>query len=244
MAVTQSEIGEAKPAAAGLFPSTLWSVVSGAVAAEPAHAEEALARLCELYREPILRWFRRAGLSAEDAQDESQAFLARHFAGQRLSHFERREARFRSWLLTCLRRQLADRIRRIRGEEVPLDSPDAPEFPASESSVALDLDRDVARAIHDRVLARLLSGWATSSPEVGRQLALLLFSDVQAGAYEALAPGLGMAPRELKRRVFEFRNDYAVAFHAEVRQIALPGDDEAEMRHLLALVPRSPDSPT
>lgn len=239
MTVTESEGCGPKPVAAGLFPSTLWSVVSGAVAADPERAELALARLCELYQDAITSWFRRAGLSPQDAKIESQNFLVHHFAGGRLKNFQRREARFRSWLLTCLRRQLADRGRRKTGDEVSLDSPDTPELPAPDSAEAVDLDRDVAAAIHERVMVSLRSSLPASPPDLGRHLSRLLFSELKAGEYETLGPQMGLTPRELKRRVFEFRNDYAVAFHGEVRQIALPGDDEGEMRYLLALVPRT-----
>jgi len=72
------------------FPNTLWSAVVGAMDANQTRAAESLARLCELYRVPILNWFRRAGLSPAEAEDQTHNFLARHFSGGRLRHFERR----------------------------------------------------------------------------------------------------------------------------------------------------------
>jgi len=232
-----SEISQPRPEprAQELFPNTLWSAVVGATDPNQARAEESLARLCELYRVPILNWFRRAGLSPAEAEDQTHNFLARHFSGGRFRHFERRQARFRSWLLVCLRRQLVDRARAAGPLLEPLEHAEDSMPPEAEAD---DLDRDVARTVHQRALFLAQAAWSPDRLELFRILTSFLFADPQSGAYAHTAEQYQLPARQVKAEMFKLRHDYSVAFHGEVRQICLPGDDEAEMKHLLALVPR------
>jgi len=220
----------------GGFPNTLWTEVLRATGADSSRAAAALTRLCEAYRDPIVHWFRRAGLSPADAEDQAQRFLTKHFSGGRLKNFEPRpSSRFRSWLLTCLRRQLWDLRHPGRPAIEDISTMDPP---ASDSDGAAELDREVAQVVHCRALRAAESRWSPQRQTLFGQLVPFLLADPETGAYQRLAPRLGMRPSQVKRAVLDLRHDYSVAFHAEIRQICLPGDDEAEMRHLLPLVAR------
>src|SRR6185436_10205764 len=50
------------------FPTTQWTVIVEAVSSNPERAIEALNRLCGLYRQPIVNWFKRKDFY-EDPED-------------------------------------------------------------------------------------------------------------------------------------------------------------------------------
>lgn len=223
------------PETAGVFPLTLWTEVVRATVSDPQKAATALAKLCEIYRTPIINWFRRSGLSAADAEEQCQRFLVRHFGGERLHHFERRETRFRGWLVTCLKRQLIDFDRSNPPLTEPLDGRD---FPAPTNEESIGVDGDVAKVIHRHSLEAIRSTWSKKAP-LFDELVQFLLADPEGGEYRSVGERMGLRPSQIKRAVFELRHDYSVAFHREVRQICLPGEDEEEMRYLLKLVPRT-----
>ena len=218
------------------FPNTLWSAVLHALDDDQTRSLQALERLCHHYRPAIQNWFRRAGLTGAEADDQAQQFIARHFGPDGLLHFRPSGARFRAWLLVCLRHQWIDHHRRRDPELEPLDDLELPD-PNAASPDGLELDRDIARVMDQHAMAATAQLWQDRSKPF-HALSRFLFINPEPGEYARLAHELGMSANQVKSQVFQLRNDYAVAFHAEVRQICLPGDDAGEMRHLLALVPR------
>ena len=96
------------------FHTTHWSVVLAAKG-DDSKARAALSELCQTYREPILRYIERTirtdashrygGRSAEDLAHD---FLARLLEGKMFEHFQRREGRFRAYLLGAVRHFVAN----------------------------------------------------------------------------------------------------------------------------------------
>ena len=70
-------------------------------------ASRALAALCENYWFPLYAFVRRAGYSAEDAQDLTQEFFVRLLAENYLAVADRQRGRFRSFLLGAMKHFLA-----------------------------------------------------------------------------------------------------------------------------------------
>lgn len=110
------------------FPDTLWSAVLHALENDHNRSRQALERLCQHYRPAIQNWFRRAGLTDVEADDQTQQFIARHFGPNGLQHFRPSGARFRSRLLVCLRHQWIDLHRRREPDSEPLDDLDRTEL--------------------------------------------------------------------------------------------------------------------
>ena len=74
----------------------------------PDEARQALATLCESYWYPLYAYVRRSGHSPHDAQDLTQAFFAKLLEKDYLLNIRREGGRFRSFLLTALKRFLAN----------------------------------------------------------------------------------------------------------------------------------------
>ena len=74
---------ERLPARGDRFATTHWSMVVSAGRGRSPEASRALATLCENYWFPLYAFVRRAGHSAEDAQDLTQEFF-RPLVGQEL----------------------------------------------------------------------------------------------------------------------------------------------------------------
>ena len=83
----------------------VWEAARG----NEAQSAEALGQLCVLYREPIRSWLLRSGAHPDAVEDMTQQFIEHLLAGNRLQRVERRETKFRTFLIECLRRQ-------VRGE--------------------------------------------------------------------------------------------------------------------------------
>lgn len=91
----------------GRFETTRWSVVLRA-RGEAGDAREALEQLCRTYRPPVLAFVLRRGYAADVAEDLTQAFFTRFLERAWHSSADPRRGRFRSFLLTALKRFLID----------------------------------------------------------------------------------------------------------------------------------------
>ena len=102
---------EPLPKRADRFATTHWSMVLSAGRSRSREADRALATLCENYWFPLYAFVRRAGHSAEDAQDLTQEFFVRLLAKNYLATADRQRGRFRSFLLGAMKHFLANQER-------------------------------------------------------------------------------------------------------------------------------------
>lgn len=91
----------------GRFETTRWSVVLRA-RGEAGEARAALEQLCRIYRPPVLAFVRFRGYAADAAEDLTQAFFTRFLERAWYSSADPQRGRFRSFLLTALKRFLID----------------------------------------------------------------------------------------------------------------------------------------
>lgn len=91
----------------GRFETTRWSVVLRA-RGEAGEARAALEQLCRTYRPPVLAFVRFRGYGADAAEDLTQAFFTRFLERAWYSSADPERGRFRSFLLTALKRFLID----------------------------------------------------------------------------------------------------------------------------------------
>src|SRR4051794_21302053 len=82
-----------------VFRTTRWNVVRHAQEGDCNAAREGLERLARIYWYPLYAYGRRQGLKEEDAQDLTQAFLARLLTEHGLQSVDPAKGRFRSFLL-------------------------------------------------------------------------------------------------------------------------------------------------
>jgi RNA polymerase sigma factor (sigma-70 family) len=220
---------------APLFPDTLWPLVLAAKASDPAKAQAAISELCHIYRKPIVNWLRGYGCK-EDAEDMASAFIIRWHERNHLINFNRKEdVKFRSFLLTCLRRFVKDeraKPRAVRRNEgiapVPLEDEDVPQ----EAELARELDRAIAMSMHERVSAAL----AKHNPGRFEELRRLLFGLDRSISYSEVGSRLGISEGAVKAAVARLRDAYYETFRTEAAQIARPGELDEEIQYLLGLL--------
>jgi len=212
-------------------------------------AQAALATLCETYWYPLYAYVRRVGYTAEDAQDLTQGFSAVLLEKRYVNAADRERGRFRSFLLTALRRFLAKEHDRAHaqkrgGKRKPMSL----DLASGESRYALEPSHDVTpEAIHQRrwaltvldtVLARLRQAYADAGKaEVFDGVKAFLTGEAGAPPYAQVARDLGMSEGAVKVAVHRLRRRYRDRLRSEVaRTVADPGAVEDELRHLLAVL--------
>lgn len=90
------------------FHTTRWSIVLASQSDKSADALKCLATLCEQYWPPIYAFVRYRGHREQDAQDLTQSFFARVLEKNWLASADQQQGRFRTFLLTALKRFLAN----------------------------------------------------------------------------------------------------------------------------------------
>ena len=145
---------ERLPARGDRFATTHWSMVVSAGVGRSPEAGRALATLCENYWFPLYAFVRRAGYSAEDAQDLTQEFFARLLAQRFLAKADRQKGKFRSFLLAALKHFLADQWDRAHAQKrgggqtvISFDSLDAETRYRLEPASRSDAREDVREAM-------------------------------------------------------------------------------------------------
>ena len=141
-----------------LFNTTHWSLV-GSAASE---GDASLEALCQQYWQPVYVVARRAGHDVETAKDLTQGFFAKLLEQQWLKVADQEKGRFRTFLVTALKRYMVDEWRKERaakrggGQEVlQIDEEFAEQVEVSDSSPDALFDRHWALALLDTALARL-----------------------------------------------------------------------------------------
>jgi RNA polymerase sigma factor (sigma-70 family) len=171
---------------------------------------------------------RRLGHGVEDAQDLTQEFFGRLIEKNYIQTADARKGTFRSFLLTALKRFLAnewDRAnRQKRGggrEMISLDDQHAESRHLAESSDAMTpekaFDRRWAITLLGQVLNRLQAEFAGAGKgKVFEELKVFLTGEKSPSPYAQIAGRLEMAEGTLKVTVHRLK--------ATLRRIAAPGD--------------------
>jgi len=230
------------------FPPTLWTVVFEATQSDPEKSARALGRLCEVYHQPILAWLLRRGVPADEAQDVAQGFVQFLLEKNRLEHFKRGEARFRSFLLKCLKGYQRDEWRRCHAEKrgggqepVDLDETD----PGAAVEVDKILDLDCAKASHHGAMHKLAAEKYARPPHASRFaiLRLLIWGADEDASYADIGARLQMTTNHVKKAVHDLRHDYHKAFRGVVAESVKPELVDEETRYLLTLLAESGEAP-
>jgi DNA-directed RNA polymerase specialized sigma24 family protein len=235
----QSDAGSA-------FPATLWTVVQQARHEETAPALEALHALCVQYQRAIHAWFQRSRpgwISPARAEEWAQDFLLFMQEKNPFRRLERRESRFRSFLVSCLKNFLKDKIDVERAAKRGGDTEhvDISELQVSGNSEALDqmLDAEFARELHERTLQRVEAEWARKGMAQRYDVLKSQILGQAERSYEELAAALGLTSNHVKKIVFDLREAYYENFRQEVAQTVPDARTlDEEMRYLIGLLPR------
>jgi RNA polymerase sigma factor (sigma-70 family) len=228
------------------FPTTLWTVVLRAGRDEPAHAQAALAQLCQGYWYPLYSFIRRRGHSPHDAQDLTQEFFAHLLEKHGLGGVDPKHGRFRTFLLASLKNFLANdwdkahALKRGGGQSiVSLERGSAESRYRLEPSHDLTPDRHFERQWAMTLLDQVLTLLRDEYHSEGKGDLFEQLKPVLAGAPEAyadIAARLRRSEGAIKVAVHRMRRRYRELARALVAETVGDGEVEDELHHLLAML--------
>ncbi len=220
------------------FRPTLWTLVLRA----KGHSRDALEDLIRTYWKPVYVYIRRWGYPSEEAKDLSQGFFADLLERDFLKGVSREKGRFRTFLLTVLKRYLINESERKRAQKrgggkaaLSLDYARAERdfsfMPATDETPERSFNRQWALEAIARALQLL-----------GKEMDPATFEAIKphlAGgpAYEETAKKLAMSVTQLNNFIHRTRKRYREILRAEVAG-SLSNSEEAdeEVRNLLDAV--------
>ena len=176
------------------FHTTRWTLVRQAAGGDEPAAAQALSALCESYWYPVYAYIRRSGKGPHDAEDLTQGFFAGLLERRILAEANPEKGSLRSFLLTCVRRYVADHhdrdMAQKRGAAVLVSfDPDR-----AEDTYASD---PVDHLAPDRLFQRR---WALTLLDHTFDLLRQEYTaDGKAALFETLSPFLGFGPDPEKR---------------------------------------------
>jgi DNA-directed RNA polymerase specialized sigma24 family protein len=234
---------------AAAFATTHWSVVLAAGRGESPRAAEALEQLCGTYWYPLYACVRRQGYGPDDAEDLTQEFFARLLASDYLARADPHSGKFRSFLLTGLKRFLCDqwdkahRLKRGGGQRViSFDQQSAEERyrlePTDQLTPERLFERSWAATLLERAAARLRDEYlAAGKAELFHQLTEFRLDVPEQRAYATVAAELGLGESALKSAIHRLRQRHLQLVRDEIAQtVAEPAEVDEEIRYLLGVI--------
>ncbi|GAT33543.1 RNA polymerase sigma-70 factor, ECF subfamily [Terrimicrobium sacchariphilum] len=222
-------------------------VKAGTGAATEAH--HALSHLCQIYWYPLYSFARRTGHSPDDAEDLTQEFFLRLLEGEWVASADRTRGRFRTFLLTAMKRFLANEWHRAhaqkRGGHLPILSLDEESAetrfsrePAHTASPDILYERNWALALLENVLCRLEDDLSREGKTAWADiLRPLLTSGRGEIDYAATASQLGISEGAARVAVHRLRQRYRQLIRSEVAETVGSEDEvDEELRHLFQVL--------
>jgi DNA-directed RNA polymerase specialized sigma24 family protein len=226
------------------FQPTRWSLIQR-VQDGGADGAAALSDLCAAYWFPLYGWARRAGMSAEDAEDVVQGFFCDVLRKELFAKADLTKGRLRTFLLTAFRRYRNDQSDRAaaqrRGAErlVSFDAVAGEEWYQAESASAAAApdafyDRQWALTVLEQAMQRLGEEYGRRGKGADFDRLRRYLTDMDDAGYEADAAALGVSPGAVRTAVHRMRDRFGEALRVEVAGLLHDDADvEGELRHLL-----------
>lgn len=101
----------------GSFPTTDWGLLADVRGNNPAVKLAALDILIRRYWKPVFLFLRHSGASDDAAKDSTQAFFADWIENDAFAKADERKGRFRSFMLTCLKRFVSNEHRAAHAQK-------------------------------------------------------------------------------------------------------------------------------
>jgi RNA polymerase sigma-70 factor (ECF subfamily) len=234
-----------------IFATTHWSIVLSAGHSDTTRAETALAKLCQAYWYPLYAYVRRRGHSVEDAQDLTQEFFARLLEKNWIGSADREKGRFRSFVLTAMKRFLADEWDKARAQKrgggvplLPLQFDTAEtrlsREPVDEVTPEHNYERQWVLTLLEQVLNRLRTEYEQEgNASLFAEINPCLVGDRQSLPYAELGKKLALTESAVKSAVHRLRQRYRKLLRDEIAEtVAAPGEVEDELRHLFTVLAR------
>jgi RNA polymerase sigma factor (sigma-70 family) len=237
-----------EPPPRAAFVTTHWSVVLTAGRSDTTRAQDALAKLCQIYWHPLYAYVRRRGRSPEDAQDLTQEFFARLIERNAIATVSPEKGRFRSFLLASMNHFLADEWDKSRAQKrgarkvISLDTQSAETWLRQQPSEGLTPEE--AFELHWAIT--LLEQVYQRLEEEHRQQGKTEWFDVlrtalagpgNSAPYAKLGVRLRMNEGAVKVAVHRLRQRYRALLRETIAEtVASESEVEEELRYLLRVV--------
>lgn len=237
-----------------MLTTTHWTLVFRAAREDRASQRPALGQLIEKYWQPLYFHARRQGLSPQDAEDATQAFMAKILEGDFLESADPARGRFRSYLLTSWKRFLIDRARALgriqRGGDRSIVSlswergEEAWKQWSSTASAETDPDRvfheEWARSLLRNSIDQLRTEYAASHRlPIFEALLPFLTRPADTETYANLSKKLAVSAGAAKVALHRLRQRFAQTLRKLVQEtIDDPKELESELQTLLTCVQR------
>jgi RNA polymerase sigma-70 factor (ECF subfamily) len=231
-----------------VFATTHWSVVLEAQGESPV-AQKALERLCRTYWRPIYGYVRRHGAGTHDAEDLTQGFFALLLERKDLNSVRKEKGRLRSYLLMSVKHFLADEsrhataLKRGKGQRlIPFDDIREGERIEAERCDQLTADQIYERrwafTVLEQVMTRLRDEYRSAgNVRFFEQMKKMLMDEPDRPTQAQVAHEFDMTENAVKQAFYRFRQRYQTLLREEIAHtVALPGDIEDELRHLIGVV--------
>lgn len=220
------------------FQPTLWTVVLKA----KAHHREALEELIKTYWKPVYVYIRRWGYPSEESKDLSQGFFSELLERDFLRGVSPEKGKFRTFLLTVLKRYLINESERKRAQKrgggkpvLSLDYQRAERdftiMPVSDETPERSFNRQWALEAMSRSLAALAKEMEPATFEA-------IKPHLAGGpAYEETARKLGITVTRLNNLIHRTRRRYRDLLRAEIAgSLSDASEADEEVRNLLEAV--------
>jgi len=220
------------------FQATLWTVVLRA----KEHSRDALEELIKIYWKPVYVYIRRWGYPSEESKDLSQGFFSELLERDFLRGVSPEKGRFRTFLLTVLKRYLINESERKRAQKrgggkavLSLDYSRAERdytiMPTSDETPERSFNRQWALEAMSRALGALAKEMEPATFEA-------IKPHLAGGpAYDSTAKKLGITVTRLNNLIHRTRKRYRDLLRAQVAgSVSDPGEADEEVRNLLDAV--------
>jgi len=229
------------------FNDTRWTLVSRS-RGEDAQARAALSELCAAYYAPVVAFLRRDGRAEDVARDLAHDFFARLLTGGTIDGADPLRGKFRSYLLTVLKRFAASQRDRDhaakRGGGITHAVLDSGSEQTGAGLQIADANAEAPDAAFDRqwaltLLARALAQLESAMREDGKSthfdaLKPWLTAAGAASPQSEAAEKLGLSIEAVKVAVHRLRKRFREAVKAEIAQtVGHAGDVNEEMDALM-----------
>lgn len=227
------------------FPTTLWTVVLDAGSSSPPVRRQALGELIRAYWRPVYFYIRRRNGDRESAKDLTQGFFATLLEREAFDGLSPHGGKFRSFLLTALRRFLSDAAEHARAlkrggdrEILAMDFEAVERDAAAPSAGSEGPDEAFRREWALRVIAQALSDLRAEYETAGRLREFEAFCSHLSYSgdlptYAELARGLGVTESDVRNRLHAARGRYAQAILNVLRRATRTETEaEEELREL------------
>jgi DNA-directed RNA polymerase specialized sigma24 family protein len=226
------------------FPTTDWGLLANVRGATPSLKRAALDILIRRYWRPVFSFLRYSGRDEESSKDLTQSFFAEWIENDVFGKADERQGRFRSFMLTCLKRFGANEHRAgnalkrkpaggLLSLDELMDNPEMPFEPSGGMTPDMIFDRTWAVEVVRRVLQQLereclTTGKAAHYDIFARRIINPILHGEPDPSLVALAGEHGLTEKQAANHLLTAKRAYRRLMEQEIRLYTVAESEVAE----------------